>query len=179
MALNWVPLQYVPAVPMGCEIHSPDWRKCAADYIHVARALYNRTTSRTAFARRCPGDSWRILFAESALPVWLGLGPQLPPIGIWKDIRLEGYQNARIEEVRLRQYHRDDQVMIEAEVTIQNWVNVPYQIDLHLVAPDGKIFDAQTKITNEKSCKLQVKIENPQLWWPQWLWFPTALSGPY
>jgi beta-mannosidase len=93
-------------------------------------------------------------------------GPQLPPIGIWKDIRLEGYQNARIEEVHLRQYHRNDQVMIEAEVTIQNWVNVPYQIGLHLVAPDGKIFEAQTKITNEKSCKLQVKIENPQLWWP-------------
>jgi beta-mannosidase len=30
-------------------------------------------------------------------------GPQLPPIGIWKDIRLEGYDGARIEDVHLRQ----------------------------------------------------------------------------
>ena len=37
-------------------------------------------------------------------------GPQLPPIGIWKDIRLEGYEGARITEVHLRQKHGKDQV---------------------------------------------------------------------
>ena len=30
-------------------------------------------------------------------------GPKLPPIGIWKDIRLEGYSAGRIENVHLRQ----------------------------------------------------------------------------
>ena len=30
-------------------------------------------------------------------------GPQLPPIGIWKDIRLEAYDSTRITEVHLRQ----------------------------------------------------------------------------
>lgn len=32
-------------------------------------------------------------------------GPQLPSIGIWKDIRLEGQSSARLEDVHLRQVH--------------------------------------------------------------------------
>ena len=32
-------------------------------------------------------------------------GPQLPPIGIWKDIRLEGRSVARLADVHLRQLH--------------------------------------------------------------------------
>ncbi len=30
-------------------------------------------------------------------------GPKLPPIGIWKDIRLEGYSQAKLEDVHIRQ----------------------------------------------------------------------------
>ena len=42
-------------------------------------------------------------------------GPQLPPIGIWKDIRLEGYGEARLAEVHLRQDHTNGQVTVEAQ----------------------------------------------------------------
>ena len=41
-------------------------------------------------------------------------GPQLPPVGIWKDIRLEAYGAARLAEVHLRQIHAGDQVKVEA-----------------------------------------------------------------
>ena len=34
-------------------------------------------------------------------------GPQLPPIGVWKDIRLEGRSAARWDDVHLRQYHKE------------------------------------------------------------------------
>ncbi len=37
-------------------------------------------------------------------------GPQLAPIGIWKDIRLEGYSEARLAEVHLRQDHSGGKV---------------------------------------------------------------------
>ena len=43
-------------------------------------------------------------------------GPQLPPIGIWKDIRLEGYAGARISDVRFSQQHSEGQVTVEAQV---------------------------------------------------------------
>jgi beta-mannosidase len=39
-------------------------------------------------------------------------GPQLPPVGIWKDIRLEGYGPARIDQVHLRQTHQSGQVRV-------------------------------------------------------------------
>ncbi len=43
-------------------------------------------------------------------------GPQLPPLGIWKDIRLEGYDFARITEVHLRQDHSAGKVSVIARV---------------------------------------------------------------
>jgi len=46
-------------------------------------------------------------------------GPKLPPIGIWKDVRLEGYEEARIEDVHLRQIHENGSVTIEAVVNPQ------------------------------------------------------------
>ncbi|MHB8806845.1 MAG: glycoside hydrolase family 2 protein, partial [Anaerolineaceae bacterium] len=93
-------------------------------------------------------------------------GPQLPPIGIWKDIRLEGYAGARIEEVHLRQYHAEDKVTVEARIIIQNWDEVPCLASVHIIAPDGKIFESNGTITGEKVCTLQVEVLNPQLWWP-------------
>ncbi|MGV8026486.1 MAG: glycoside hydrolase family 2 protein [Anaerolineaceae bacterium] len=93
-------------------------------------------------------------------------GPQLPPMGIWKDIRLEGYESARIEEVRLKQYHTEDQVTIEARISIQNWDEAPYLASMHLIAPDGQIFESKGTVSGEKPCILQVEVLNPKLWWP-------------
>ena len=44
-------------------------------------------------------------------------GPMLPPIGIWKDIRLEGRSTARLDDVHLRQSHAAGKVTISATVT--------------------------------------------------------------
>ena len=35
-------------------------------------------------------------------------GPQLPPIGIWRDLRLEAASTARLEDVHVRQEHGDE-----------------------------------------------------------------------
>ena len=43
-------------------------------------------------------------------------GPKLPPIGVWKDIRLEGYSQARFDDVHIRQSHADGKVTVSAEV---------------------------------------------------------------
>ncbi len=93
-------------------------------------------------------------------------GPQLPPIGVWKDIRLEGYQGARIEEVHLTQKHAEGKVTVEAAVSIQSWDGKTCQTVLHLVGPDGQIFDVAGTITQGKKSVLKVEISDPQLWWP-------------
>lgn len=92
-------------------------------------------------------------------------GPQLPPIGIWKDIRLEGYESARIEEVHLRQQHANGKVSISAEVTLQFWEKVEVQAVLKLTAPDGKVSETSAVINGDKAL-LKIDVVNPQLWWP-------------
>ena len=93
-------------------------------------------------------------------------GPQLPPIGIWKDIRLEGYEGARIEDVHLNQEHGEDQVTVTAQVSVKNWNNVPCSATLRLVAPDGQVFETSTEIGFNHGSRLEVLIDAPQLWWP-------------
>lgn len=93
-------------------------------------------------------------------------GPQLPPIGIWKDIRLEGYEGACIEEIHLKQHHSEGLVTVEAQINTQIWDESPYLASIHLVTPDGQILESSAVITQEKTCVLQVDVHNPQLWWP-------------
>jgi len=93
-------------------------------------------------------------------------GPQLPPIGIWKDIRLEGYEGARLQEVGLSQEHAHNQVTVEAQVKVQSWDETPRSVVMRLIAPDGQILEARAAVTPGNDSKLRVLIPNPQIWWP-------------
>jgi beta-mannosidase len=93
-------------------------------------------------------------------------GPQLPPIGVWKDIRLEGYQGARIEEVRLSQQHAGSQVTVEARVAVQIWEEAPRSAVMRLVAPDRQVFETSAAVVPGNESTLRVGIPNPQIWWP-------------
>ena len=52
-------------------------------------------------------------------------GPKLPPVGIWKDIRLEGYSKARFSNVHLRQIHSKSNVTVEVTVEVGQWEPTP------------------------------------------------------
>lgn len=91
-------------------------------------------------------------------------GPQLPPIGIWKDIRLEGFDSARIAEVHLRQFHADGKVKVEARVEVENWA-AGLSAEMLVTAPDGSKLSVQTELTANGN-QLSLEIPNPQLWWP-------------
>jgi beta-mannosidase len=93
-------------------------------------------------------------------------GPQLPPIGVWKDIRLEGYQGARIAEVRLSQQHAGSRVTVEARVAVQIWEEAPRSAVMRLVAPDGQVFETSAAVAPGNESTLRVGIPNPQIWWP-------------
>ena len=94
-------------------------------------------------------------------------GPQLPPIGIWKEIRLEGYSTARLDDVHLRQSHATDGVTIRANVSVERWQPTDLKIVLHVVAPDGAESEAEACLDDSTSdAELSIEIEDPQLWWP-------------
>ncbi len=93
-------------------------------------------------------------------------GPQLPPIGVWKDIQLEGYEGAHITEVCLSQQHAEGQVTVEARVAVQSWDEAPRSAVMRLVAPDGQVFETSAAVAPGNESTLRVDIPNPQIWWP-------------
>ena len=96
-------------------------------------------------------------------------GPKLPPIGIWKDIRLEGHSHARLEDVHIRQNHAGGKVTVSAEVKVEHWNDANLQVTLKITSPDGKTHTvkAETASCDDTSfCNLQSVIIQPQLWWP-------------
>ncbi|MEJ2212228.1 MAG: glycoside hydrolase family 2 protein, partial [Anaerolineae bacterium] len=94
-------------------------------------------------------------------------GPQLPPIGIWKDIRLEGYGGARIEDVHLRQQHVEGAAIVEARVAVESWQPAPRSASVRITDPEGRALEASAAIgADDGACTLRIAIPNPQLWWP-------------
>jgi beta-mannosidase len=93
-------------------------------------------------------------------------GPQLPPIGIWKDIRVEGYTGARLEQVHLRQHHTEDKVTVEARVAVERWGEAPLVAAVRITAPDGEVLEERAAIAASGEATAIVPIAQPQLWWP-------------
>ncbi|HMZ06667.1 MAG TPA: glycoside hydrolase family 2 protein [Anaerolineales bacterium] len=94
-------------------------------------------------------------------------GPQLPPIGIWKDIYLEAYDSTRITEVHLRQSHDNGNVTVSARVEVEN-AGAPLSATLLVTAPDGSE-QAESVSFTSTSGFISMQIQNPQLWWPNGL----------
>jgi beta-mannosidase len=93
-------------------------------------------------------------------------GPQLPPIGIWKDIRLEGYSGARLAEVHLRQDHSGGKVAVEVRVAVQRLGEAPLAAGVRITAPDGEIIEKEIAIPARDEVIVKVPISKPELWWP-------------
>ena len=92
-------------------------------------------------------------------------GPQLPPVGIWKDIRLEAFDSARLSEVHLRQFHVNGVVRVEARLAVENWTSGLSAL-LQVTAPDGAAHTISAALASATDNGLALEIENPQLWWP-------------
>jgi beta-mannosidase len=90
-------------------------------------------------------------------------GPMLPPIGIWKDIRLEGYSLARLDDVHLRQQHQRGQVTLSAAVSVERWRDQPLAVAMRVTGPDGADLKAEAPVSDKP---LQGVIAKPHLWWP-------------
>ncbi len=93
-------------------------------------------------------------------------GPQLPPIGIWKEIRLEGYSSARLDEVHLRQNHSEGRVTITARVITQRWSEAPLNTVVRITTPDGKVLENDAAVSTSGDVVVILPVPNPQLWWP-------------
>ena len=108
-------------------------------------------------------------------------GPRLPDGGIWRDVLLEGWDESRIKEIRIRQRHfikeadgsesartagaesaraaRESRIRVELTVDVVQSGDLP--VSIRLTEPDG----SEAWLENGKP----FSIENPKLWWPNGL----------
>ncbi len=97
-------------------------------------------------------------------------GPKLPPIGVWKDIRLEGY-SVRFEDVHVRQTLDPSGATISAAVTAEVTGGAEIKASITVTSPTGArseneenlmlLYEGESSFAN-----LAVEIPDPQLWWP-------------
>jgi beta-mannosidase len=97
-------------------------------------------------------------------------GPNLPPVGIHGSIGLEGYSKARLTDVRLEQEHSNGEVELRAAVKVErlNDFKGNLEIRYRLENPQGKVQSGSFKV-EDSTCDLTIKVEAPQLWWPNGL----------
>ncbi len=97
-------------------------------------------------------------------------GPQLPDMGIFRDIGLEFTDLGRIEDVLVTQEHRSDAVKVR--VRVENFLCGAKNpsVQCRLTAPDGTV-TRQSVSPDQASgcCSALFIIRNPQLWWPNGL----------
>ena len=89
-------------------------------------------------------------------------GPQLPPLGIWRAVELQGYSHARLADVQLRQHHTAEQVSISVVATIEAQASSSLRVALTVTAPEGTVQTSEAASDQP----LTIVIEHPQLWWP-------------
>lgn len=93
-------------------------------------------------------------------------GPQTIDAGIFRDIYLQGYSHARIEDIRIHQQHAKN-VSVQTSITLSE--SVPGQKLCVELSEDGADKPLQTKLCKTNAdgvVAVDFVIENPKLWWP-------------
>ncbi len=92
-------------------------------------------------------------------------GPKLPDMGIWRDVKILGFNDGSIEDVYFTQQHNQGNVILTADIHAEN-INCEKAV--------WEVFDPQGKLTAQKEfslakgnahTKTSITIEDPQLWW--------------
>ncbi|MDF2942567.1 MAG: beta-mannosidase [Herbinix sp.] len=94
-------------------------------------------------------------------------GPILPPVGITGSIELQGYSNAKIDQVTVIQRHETNKVslIINAKLFELNTTNTfTYKVQINITSPQGKKYITESQVSD--GCgEAVVEILNPELWW--------------
>lgn len=105
-------------------------------------------------------------------------GAQLPDAGIWRDMELVCYSEARIADVRIRQRHEDGVVTLQVETALEVLEAKNYKVSLTLTPsyyngqklPATEVL-AKTAIVmaGNPHLAMELAVEKPRLWWPNGL----------
>ncbi len=86
-------------------------------------------------------------------------GPNLPDMGIYKDVELIGYNVGKLTDIYVRQHHENGTVRLD--IAAEADLHDDCDITIEVTSPDGTVYNAKAE-----NMKAEILIENPQLWWP-------------
>ena len=99
-------------------------------------------------------------------------GPRLPDVGLWREVKLLAYSDARIDSVYFAQVHEKEQVTLLADLKLElagksseKAENLEWRI--RITDPDGEtsVYQKPAGVQEENS-QIKILIQNPKLWWP-------------
>ena len=86
-------------------------------------------------------------------------GPQLPDLGIWRDVTLTLFTGGRVGEVYYTQRHEPGRVILSCRAETQAWREGTEAFCV-VTSPDG-----ETRSAKLQDGRAEIVIDNPKLWW--------------
>jgi len=90
-------------------------------------------------------------------------GPQLPDMGIWRDVELEGVKSGRIESVYVRQEHWQNTVRLVFDTRLADITSPNLRLDVNITSPNGEDILISAP-ANKDSVAPECLITEPMLW---------------
>ncbi|HEY4695829.1 MAG TPA: glycoside hydrolase family 2 protein [Candidatus Hydromicrobium sp.] len=93
-------------------------------------------------------------------------GPKIPDSGIWRNIGLRFFDDARLKDVYIIQNHQVDKVKLDVKISFEVWKRGEFGLEVLVTSPDDKIICRTQPIDYlNNNCTIAVGINNPELWW--------------
>ncbi|HZH59533.1 MAG TPA: glycoside hydrolase family 2 protein [Metabacillus sp.] len=92
-------------------------------------------------------------------------GPQIPDLGIWRDVSLLAWNMGRIDEVYVTQEHRHKEVEVHVRVELKAYSKKPVSLKVNLTNPLGNVESVSIEHVLKQET-VSFHVVNPQLWWP-------------
>lgn len=90
-------------------------------------------------------------------------GPQLPDMGIWRDVELVGCTKARIDGIYVRQRHEDGRVSLSIEAQTEVFSSCNQEIKMIITSPDGAETMLSSAVYSDRTV-IETVVESPKLW---------------
>ncbi|MFI4912211.1 MAG: glycosyl hydrolase 2 galactose-binding domain-containing protein [Sedimentisphaeraceae bacterium JB056] len=85
--------------------------------------------------------------------------------GIWRDIKLAAFDNAKLDDVYISQKHSDDGVELTVNIECESLNQESLIAEVSVELEDKVCCQEKCKISND-SDSIVLNVENPRLWWP-------------
>lgn len=92
--------------------------------------------------------------------------PAIPDMGIWRDIYLVGYSEARIADIAITQHHTARRVALTVRVDTERWTKEMLDVEVRVTPPGGGEPVTKAEFAATDQTPVVFYIKSPQLWWP-------------